>query len=77
VPTVVGEAKVVPSGLSIDTFVLQQLDVPIVTPVSSSATRRPAEPSKETLPFCPGVAIVTLTGGPPGVVSAVTSGGTS
>src|SRR5918995_1435658 len=65
VPTVVGGARAVPSGFAIETLVLQQLDGPIVTPPSSSATRCPAVPSKLSLAFSPGVVVVTVTGGGP------------
>ena len=42
----------------------------------ASATRRPAVPVKLATAFWPGTVVVSATGGPPGLIAAVASGGT-
>ena len=42
----------------------------------ASATRRPAVPVKLATAFWPGTVVVSVTGGPPGLIAAVASGGT-
>ena len=54
VPTNVGATSVLPSGLRIDTRVLQQLEVPIVTFVIVKLMRCPAVPLNVGFAFCPG-----------------------
>jgi hypothetical protein len=68
--TNVGATRAVPSGRRSETRVLQQAG-PILT-----LTRSPVVPSKVTLAFCPGVVVVTVSGGPPGVVVPAMSAGT-
>ena len=68
VPTDVGVTRGVPPGLRMDTRVLQQLDVPIVTPVIFKLILCEAVPLKVNAAFCPGTVVVTVTGGPPGVM---------
>ena len=68
VPTV-ALASTLPSGRRIETFVLQHVDVPTVTCVSSRLTRSPAVPAKASEAVPPAEAIVTVTGAPPGVIA--------
>ena len=64
--------------MAIETRAEQQLEVPIVTLLMVKAIRRPAVPENERTAFWPGTGpIETVTGWPPGVIGAVTSGGTS
>ena len=77
VPTLVAATRTVPSGFSIETFALQQVELPIVTLVIFRKTRWAAAPSNVTLAFWPGVVVVTLTAGPPGTITPPTSAGTS
>ena len=67
VPTV-AETSVRPSGAAIETFVLQHVDVPIVTSVISRLTRRPATASNVTVATSPDVTTLTATGAPPGAI---------
>jgi hypothetical protein len=51
VPKKAGESRFVPLGFLTATFADVELDVPIVTFVSLSVTRWPAEPVKAAFPF--------------------------
>ena len=78
VPNGVAKTSVEPSGLRMETRAEQHVEVPIVTFVRFRLMRRPATPSNRTSAFWPGVGpVVTVTGAPPGVMVAFTSGGTS
>ena len=72
VPTEV-ETRFVPSGFRIDTVVLQQIEVPMVTLLISRLTCWPAVPLKVNRAFCPGVVMFTVTAAPPGVIVPVMS----
>src|ERR671925_1187545 len=67
VPTYDGDRSELPLGFRIDTSVLQQLDVPIETPVIFNAMRCPSLPLKATFTFSSGAAVI-VTGGPPGEI---------
>src|SRR5919108_5843507 len=68
VPTYVGVTSVVPSGLPIETRALQQVDVPMVTPLTRRLTRCSAVPVKARSASPPESAIVTVTGSPSGTI---------
>jgi hypothetical protein len=59
-----------------DTSALQHVEEPIVTPVMRRLIRFPAVPAKTGRAFWPGVVVVTVTLGPPGVSVPPPSGGT-
>src|SRR5262245_13068810 len=73
VPTNVGATSVPPPGLRIDTLVLQQVDVPMVTLVIFRLILCDAVPLKIRAAFCPITVVVTVTAAPPGVIDALTS----
>ncbi len=61
-----------------DTVPEQQVELPIVEPLTFRLTRCPASPLKEKRAFWPGTGpVVRDTGGPPGEIEPDTSGGTS
>jgi hypothetical protein len=60
-----------------ETAVEQQGELPMVTPLSFSATRWPATPAKVSTAFWPGAVVATVTGVPPGASEPPTSSGTS
>src|SRR5215218_1019533 len=72
VPTYDGVRSEVPLGFWIETNMLQQLDVPIVTPVILSAIRRPSVPANVTFRFSFADTVI-VTGGPPGSITTVRS----
>src|SRR3990170_973214 len=72
VPTYDGASSDVPSGFWIEKNVLQQLEVPIVTPVILSAIRRPSLPANMRFRFS-FAATVIVTGDPPGSIATVRS----
>src|SRR5215212_10974164 len=65
-----------PSGFKRLTFDEQQVEVPMVTPLSFRLTRWPATPVKVRAAFWPGAVVDTLVGAP-NDNDPVTSGGTS
>jgi hypothetical protein len=56
---------------------LQQLELPIVTWSMFRLMRWFSEPLKVSVPFWPGVEIVTVCVAPPGVIEPLVSAGTS
>ena len=75
-PNSVGVTSAEPSGFWIETLAEQQVEVPIVTPLSFRLTRWPARPSNDTAASWPSELTPTETGAPPGAIDAVTSSGT-
>src|SRR5690348_13246233 len=67
-----------PLGFAIDTAAKQPYPVP---PIESFVSRRLTSsfwtPLNVTFAFCPGTVVVTEPAGPPGVIDAVASAGTS
>src|SRR5215208_1679440 len=76
VPNRVPPTRLEPSGFKRLTFDEQQVELPIVTPVSFRLTRWPATPVKVRAAFWPGAVVVTLVGAPKDS-DPVTLGGTS
>jgi hypothetical protein len=52
----------------IETFAPQQVELPIVTPVSLRLTRWPAVAAKARRAFSLGAVVVTVTGSPPATI---------
>src|SRR5262249_23599887 len=77
VPKSTGATSVLPSGLRIETRVLQQEDVPIVTFVRRKQIGRASGRVKVSDAFWPETVVVKVTGAPPGVIVPVMSAGTS
>jgi hypothetical protein len=65
VPTNVGDTSALPSGFRIETFVLQQVDDPMVTSVIRRLIRVPPLPANVAVAFSSGAVVVTVSGGPP------------
>ncbi|HVD66441.1 MAG TPA: hypothetical protein VNB65_06045, partial [Gaiellaceae bacterium] len=63
----------VPSGFVIESFRLEVVDGPMVTPLNFNTTPRPAVPAKVSLAFWPGTVVVTVTGAPPAVIEVLRS----
>ena len=74
-PSVIDRVKrTFPSGFSTVTTASRSANV---IAEATMLIRCPAVPLKVSAAFCPGTEVVMVTDGPPGVISAVGSGGTS
>jgi hypothetical protein len=67
-PIAVGATRFVPSGRTIETYMLEVSDVPMVTSLTSRLMRWPAVPLNVAVAFSFATVVVTVTGGPPGVM---------
>src|SRR5918996_5943778 len=74
--TLVGRRRVVPSGLRMETLAVSAAVVRL-TGTTLRLTRWPTAPVKVAFAFCPGTLVERVSGAPPGVIEATTSGGTS